>query len=93
MTESEASMALNMRDILEAVRKRVAAIEADANTVSNAEEHELLMLSHEKWVKDLLTSSNGLDHLAVIAFEALVRSGDRVGVSRKSVWEDMKQLP
>ena len=37
MTESEASMALNMRDILEAVRKRIAAIEADADTVSNAE--------------------------------------------------------
>ena len=40
----------------------------------------------------LVDKQQWLDHLAVIAFEALVRSGDRVGVSRKSVWEDMKQL-
>ena len=47
MTEREANVALSMKDVIEAVRKRVAAIEADASVVRTAEAHELLMVSHE----------------------------------------------
>lgn len=93
MTEREANVALSMKDVVEAVRKRVAAIEADASVVRTAEAHELLMVSHDKWVKDLLTSSNGLDHLATIALKAILEAGERAGVPPRSVFEDMQQLP